>query len=49
MKTTDGKVLWDSGVHDLKAPPVKVTVATTNEPLRIVIPLPEGVSVTEKK
>ena len=49
MKTADGKDLWGSGVQELKAQPVKVTVGKTNGPLRIVIPLPEGVKVDEKR
>lgn len=49
IKTATGKSLWDSGVRDLKAKPVKVTVGTTNESLRIVIPIPEGVKVNGKQ
>jgi hypothetical protein len=49
MKTADGKDLSDSGVQELKAQPVKVSVGKTNETLRIVIPLPDGVKVTEKQ
>ncbi len=49
MKTADGKDLWDSGVRDLKAQPVRVTVGKVNEPLRIVISLPEGVGMGGKR
>jgi len=49
MKTADGKDLWGSGVQELKAQPVQVTLGKTNERLRIVIPLPEGVKVNEEQ
>jgi hypothetical protein len=49
MKTRSGKDLEDIGVQQLKAQPVKVSVGKTNKPLRIVIPLPEGVKKPEKK
>jgi hypothetical protein len=47
MKTSSGKDLADTGVKELKAQPVKVSVGKTNKPLRIVIPLPEGVKKPE--
>lgn len=34
--------LWDKGIRELKARPIKVVVGKTNEPLRIMVPLPEG-------
>jgi len=36
-------------LRDLKAQPVKVTVGKVNEPLRIVIPLPVGMSTGGKQ
>lgn len=44
MKTADGGDLWDSGTHWLRARPIKIEVGKSKEPLRIVVPLPEGVS-----
>jgi hypothetical protein len=49
IKTAEGKDLWNSGVRDLKAKPLKVTVGRTNERLRIVIPFPEGVKLLDEK
>lgn len=34
--------LWERGVHELKAKPVKVRPSTGGAPVRMVIPLPEG-------
>lgn len=44
MKTADGKELWDSGTHWLKAKPIRIEVGKSKGPLKIVVPLPEGVS-----
>jgi len=49
MKTSSGKDLWDTGTHDLNAKPINVNVSKTNEPLRIVIPLPQGVEKPKKR
>ncbi len=49
MKTRSNKDLEDTGVQWLKAQPIKVTVGRTNQPLRIVMPLPEGVKKPENK
>jgi hypothetical protein len=48
MESSFGRELHNKGIEWLKAQPVKVTVGKTNEPLRIVIPLPEGVKKPEK-
>lgn len=45
LKFSSGKNLWDSGVRELKARPLRVIPGETNEPQRIVIPLPEGFGV----
>ena len=45
MKLNSGQDLWGSGVRDLRAQPVKVTIGKVNAPLRITVPLPAGVSL----
>lgn len=44
MKTNDGRDLWDSGTQWLRAKPIRIEAGKSKEPLRIVVPLPEGVS-----
>jgi hypothetical protein len=41
--------LWDRGIQELKSQPMKLKVSRDNSPLRIVIPLPEGVSAPKRK
>ncbi|HEX6182380.1 MAG TPA: hypothetical protein VFZ44_00620, partial [Pyrinomonadaceae bacterium] len=42
VRLDDGRSLWDAGVRELWASPVKITVGSENAPLRLVLSLPEG-------
>lgn len=40
--------LWDSGVRELKAQPLKLKVSKDMTPLKIIIPLPEGLTAPKQ-
>jgi hypothetical protein len=40
--------LWDEGVREIKARPVKLKVSKAMPPLRIIIPLPEGLTAPKE-
>lgn len=46
VKLDDGRSLWDAGVRELRASPVRITVGRENAPLRLVLSLPEGLRLS---
>lgn len=44
LKLDDGRGLWDGGVRELRAAPVRINVARENAPLRLVLSTPAGLT-----
>jgi hypothetical protein len=40
--------LWDKGVREIKARPIKLNLSRDMQPLKIIIPLPEGLTAPKQ-